>query len=380
VANAPQSHAGGSDVEVLAAHSNALIHARGTADAPKRTVYADTVHFDHVILFEPAQEDDRSVLTRGEADLRYASAGQGQIAESAVQPGDSVSLTQVEAGAFIAMGNAVTGEGAGAPSGLGNVASGRAALVVGGAGSVARADYASIVGGYVNTIQGAWAGHVGGGALNVVSNSMGAIVGGAYQWVSGWGGFIGGGYSNLVDGQFGAVAGGLQNRARGQNSVVGGGQINQAGGLYTCVVGGYGNQAMGHYGFVGGGLSNAILALRSFASIGGGVSNRVFGAYGTVPGGSQNSAGVASLAAGTRAIASNTACLVWADRSVMEDFASTADHQFLVRAAGGLGVNTNRPLATLHVHGTARFEGGITYLPPAGDLSMGVFTNGPAAP
>lgn len=42
---------------------------------------------------------------------------------------------------------------------------------------------------------------------------------------------------------------------------------------------------------------------------------------------------------------------------------------------GKVGVGTNSPQAKLHVDGTARFEAGVVYVPPLGDLTMGVYTN-----
>ena len=58
-----------------------------------------------------------------------------------------------------------------------------------------------------------------------------------------------------------------------------------------------------------------------------------------MPGGIFNEAGTNSFAAGTQAKARHTGAFVWAD-STQADFASSAVNQFLVRAAGGVGVNT----------------------------------------
>jgi len=44
---------------------------------------------------------------------------------------------------------------------------------------------------------------------------------------------------------------------------------------------------------------------------------------------------------------------------------------------GSVGVGTESPSETLHVAGSGRFDGGITYVHPQGDLSMGSFTNAP---
>ena len=60
-----------------------------------------------------------------------------------------------------------------------------------------------------------------------------------------------------------------------------------------------------------------------------------------------------ALAAGYRAKARHPGTLVWADEEEA-DFTSTAENQFLVRAGGGVGINTNSPQATLHVRGEAK--------------------------
>jgi len=49
----------------------------------------------------------------------------------------------------------------------------------------------------------------------------------------------------------------------------------------------------------------------------------------------------------------------------------------LSRSATKLGIGTTSPLEKLHVNGAARFDEGVTYTKPLGDLSMGTFTNAP---
>jgi len=48
-----------------------------------------------------------------------------------------------------------------------------------------------------------------------------------------------------------------------------------------------------------------------------------------------------------------------------------------IKSDGKVGIGTSSPAADLDVNGEARFAGGITYIPPLGDLSMGTFTNAP---
>ena len=55
-----------------------------------------------------------------------------------------------------------------------------------------------------------------------------------------------------------------------------------------------------------------------------------------------------SFAAGRQAHALHSGAFVWADNT-SADFSSTAVNQFLIRAAGGVGINTASPAAGLHV-------------------------------
>jgi hypothetical protein len=55
-----------------------------------------------------------------------------------------------------------------------------------------------------------------------------------------------------------------------------------------------------------------------------------------------------SLAAGRLAQAVHGGTFAWADGE-FANFTSTGDDQFLVRAAGGVGLGTNAPLSQLHV-------------------------------
>lgn len=43
----------------------------------------------------------------------------------------------------------------------------------------------------------------------------------------------------------------------------------------------------------------------------------------------------------------------------------------------GVGIGTNSPSASLHVNGTARFEQGVIYVKPLGDIGMGPYVSGP---
>jgi hypothetical protein len=103
---------------------------------------------------------------------------------------------------------------------------------------------------------------------------------------------------------------------------------------------------------------NSVHHSSKYAVISGGESNIAGGSYCTVAGGRLNVAGgTNSFAAGYRAQATNDGTFVWAD-SEDADFASTGTNQFLIRASGGVGINTDSPQFALHVNGEAGKPGG----------------------
>ncbi len=161
---------------------------------------------------------------------------------------------------------------------------------------------------------------------------------------------IGGHSGNVVSGSNGGtIAGGG-----------GPGLINQVTNDYGTVGGGWGNTAGGQSSTVAGGNRNTASAV--YSTVAGGVENNATGNYSTVPGGYINTAaGTVSFAAGTRAEANHEGTFVWADNDFFNGFASTANNQFLIRARGGVGINTNNPNgAALAVSGTVtatRFTG-----------------------
>ncbi len=108
-----------------------------------------------------------------------------------------------------------------------------------------------------------------------------------------------------------------------------------------------GNQALASASTIGGGYGNVIASTAYRATIGGGFRNTISGLQAVVPGGMYNSAsGDNSLAAGYHAAAAHSGTFVWADASSITDFTSSANNQFLVRAGGGVGVNTTSTLAS----------------------------------
>jgi trimeric autotransporter adhesin len=273
--------------------------------------------------------------------------------------------------------NVATGYGAVVGGGNENQADGFSATISGGQNNIAEQSYASIGGGFGNRASGIYA-TIGGGAANAVTNHYGAIAGGsennAGQSATIGGGLrnhatgerstiaggasnrayaahatVGGGVDNVASNEWSTVGGGSQNRAQGDVATVAGGTFNRANALWTSIGGGALNLAAGLGASVGGGYSG--IASGSYARVSGGFQNAAVAAYATVPGGYQNRAGgVSSMAAGYRAQALHNGTFVWAD-STSADFSSTDTNQFLIRADGGVGINTVSPLAPLHVFG-----------------------------
>ena len=217
----------------------------------------------------------------------------------------------------------------------------------------------NLIGGYSgnSTTNGAFGNTIGGGGLSGYPNralgQYGTVSGGRGNTVS-TEGTVGGGGINTA-GYLATVGGGAQNTASGLWAVVGGGRINTASESYATIGGGRYNDASGEYATVGGGYQNDASGNR--ATIGGGYSNDATGEYATVPGGGGNyAAGDYSLAAGASARAYHFGAFVWSDASGGA-FASTGDNQFLIRASGGVGINTNGPQATLDVEGDIALSG-----------------------
>ena len=189
-----------------------------------------------------------------------------------------------------------------------------------------------------------------------------------------------GGYSNnnVTPGVHGATIGGggysgLAHGVTDNWGTVGGGYGNTAG-LRATVSGGSDNFAA-NIGTVGGGDSNQATA--TYATVSGGVANIADSTYSTVPGGTHNVAGgQSSFAAGKYAQALHHGAFVWSDSTgdSGNEFQSTAVNQFLIRAGGGVGINTNDPQAVLHVGGTAGTDGVMF---PDGTLQTTAATGGP---
>jgi hypothetical protein len=131
---------------------------------------------------------------------------------------------------------------------------------------------------------------------------------------------VGGGLGNICSNFHATVGGGYSNTASGYNATVCGGALNVASGSYNATVcGGAQNVASGAYSAVLGGDVNVASGSDSVAC--GGEFNLARGDF--------------SFAAGHGADALHSGSFVWSDSSG-GSFASTANNQFCVRAAGGL--------------------------------------------
>jgi hypothetical protein len=218
------------------------------------------------------------------------------------------------------------------------------------------------------------------GNLNTINagSTNAAIVAGTQNLIDGGNNnFIGAGRSNTVLGVGGlnnisVIVAGFGNTNAAGRSVIVGGRNNTIGtnSRGSTITGGEFNLieaispsiASGLLAAtVGGGLSNIVGSNAVGAVVGGGQFNEASGPGATVPGGFANEAsGTTSLAAGSQAVARNTGTFVWADSSTNTDFSSTGDNQFLIRAAGGVGINTTNPQGNaLLVNGNLRVTGTI---------------------
>lgn len=201
-----------------------------------------------------------------------------------------------------------------------------------------QANYSAIGGGYANAIQlNSYESDIGGGYFNTVQSNS------SYST-------IGGGQNNVITAPWAVIAGGYFNTNSGFVSFIGAGDYNYAAGSYSAIGAGLENVINGFDGVIGGGYSNVVNGYLS--DIGGGLGNTIqySASYAVIPGGSGNVAGgLNSFAAGSQAQAFHDGAFVWSDTSSTNAFNSTGTNQFLIRAAGGVGIGTNSPAAALEV-------------------------------
>ena len=214
-------------------------------------------------------------------------------------------------------------------------------------------DFGFLGGGEANQVGGAHS-VVGGGWENHAFGNRSTVAGGRNNRVEKAGAAVGGGYSNIVSESYGVVAGGNRNRVAGYVANIAGGWSNAATGSVAAVLGGMNNQALGNASSVGGGFNNVTIG--DGAHIGGGSNNVARGAASVVPGGIGNRAdGDHSVALGTRAQAGHRGSIVISDAQP-GPFASTGENQILMRAGGGVGINTAKPTEALEVAGNVKAD------------------------
>ncbi len=207
---------------------------------------------------------------------------------------------------------------------------------------------------------------VGGGLGNMASNIDATVGGGFSNTASSDSATVGGGNANTASGSQTTVGGGVNNAASGDNATVGGGAINTASSNYATVGGGNYNGASNIYATVGGGYSNA--ASGYGATVAGGRGDQAGGDFSFAAG---HSAKVRDSGSGTFGANNAGTCIagtncgdygsfVWADANTA--FVSSGPNQFLIRAAGGVAINTNLPQAgfDLTVQGHATKGDGST--------------------
>ena len=229
------------------------------------------------------------------------------------------------------------------------------ATVGGGQSNNALGEWATIAGGENNNVSGAHA-TVGGGNGNTAADSGATIAGGEGNQANGDHAFIGGGYNHSANGLKATIGGGHNNASNGAYATVGGGYASAATGDWATIAGGWVNAASANFASVGGGGGNRASGFG--ATVSGGVSNQASGMEATIPGGYSNEATANyAFAAGQQAKALHAGVFVWNDSSPT-GFPSTGNNQFLVRATGGVGINTNVPGGFgLRVAGTVGFDG-----------------------
>jgi len=198
-------------------------------------------------------------------------------------------------------------------------------------------------------------------------NEVSTISGGRHNVAEGAGATVGGGRYNTAQGKEATVSGGRYNRTYDSTgATIGGGQGNDVGtGDLGTIGGGSNNRTRELLGTIAGGGYND--AQSKYSTIGGGTWNLTEGEYATIPGGRSNYAGGHySFAAGRKAVVRNSflsgdadgdeGTFVWSDSSE-PNFVSSGPNQFLIKATGGVGINTNNPATALDVDGTITATG-----------------------
>lgn len=168
------------------------------------------------------------------------------------------------------------------------------------------------------------------------------------------------GRDNTVSARASSVGGGESNSISGSGNVVVGGDTHTITGFYNAIGGGEANTITNQdYSSILGGYTNSIAldggqAFNARNTILGGQNNSILGgATSVILGGQENSSlGQSNIVGGDNANTTFDNSFVWADHSGAGAFDGTADDQFIIRAANGLGIGS-APTNTVSVVGTA---------------------------
>ncbi|MEP6880396.1 MAG: tail fiber domain-containing protein [Dokdonella sp.] len=181
--------------------------------------------------------------------------------------------------------------------------------------------------------------------INGAYNYFSTIGGGAGNTSYGQYGTISGGIANSVTGDFGAIGGGVSNASSGDHATISGGELGSAIGAYSTVAGGRQNRATAYGSSTNGGFGN--FATGEGSTVGGGRFNCAGGdnswaggAYARVRPGNEAADNNCNIIGNSGDANGDEGTFVWADSLVGSSFSSTGSNQFLIRAAGGVAINT----------------------------------------
>jgi len=241
------------------------------------------------------------------------------------------------------------------------------------------------VGGGTSNVVSSRAGTIAWGTMNSITNlgAVSAILGGTENWISNANSAIAGGYKNIIHGLSSFLWGGEENIIEwGTMSFLWGGRYNTIKeGDWNVLVWGTKNFVKGFWSAVLGGEQNIVSA--SYSSIMWGNKNNINGNYSAIPWGQDNivvwdyafawGRGAKALHDYSFVRNGDTAydlsnpicqdpmaqlsCDLWlndcpAQCLISSSFASTTDHQFIIHASHGVGINTNNTIgAALVVSG-----------------------------